>query len=96
MNKMFSEFDTESEAKRLAYRNPATNASELERIAPRGVRMACVPVALGQAPLDELPEFAAQWLVKHKVLRPAGRSDRKWTKGKTFDTFLKSVAQKHG
>lgn len=76
-------------------RSESAAGDDLMRIMPRGVRTALIPLAKGQATIDDVPDFALAWLEKHDAIQPAKKAGVTWKHGSRFNTLLHRVAERH-
>ena len=76
-------------------RSTSARADELMRVAPRGVRTVLVPVATGERELEDLPEWATDWLLRREVIRPAQRRDAVWARTKLLNALMKRVEARY-
>lgn len=72
-------------------RSISARADEMMRVAPRGVRTALIEVADGHQQIDDLPQWALDWLTRHDAIRPAERSDHDWARTKLLNALLKRI-----
>lgn len=70
-------------------------ADDLIRITPRGVRTAVEPLARGDRSLEQMPDYALQWLAKHGALEPAQKSGTKWKYTPLMRSYLTKIAARH-
>lgn len=83
-----------SPSRRDAERGHRT-AEDLIRITPRGVRTAVEPLARGERPLEQMPDYALQWLKKHGAIEPAEKSGVKWKRTPLLRSYLTKIAARY-
>lgn len=76
-------------------RSESAAGDDLMRIMPCGVRTALIPLAKGQATIDDVPDFALAWLEKHDAIQPTKKAGINWKYGPRFKTLLHRVAERH-
>ncbi|MEH0147444.1 hypothetical protein V6D40_07205 [Corynebacterium sp. Q4381] len=73
----------------------SSKADDLMRLMPRGVRNALVPLAKGECGLDDVPDYALEWLEKHEAIAPARKAGITWKHGPKFKTLLHRISERH-
>ena len=70
-------------------------ADDLIRITPRGVRTAIEPLARGERTLEQMPDYALQWLKKHGAITPAKKTGVKWKRTPLLNNYLTKIAARY-
>lgn len=69
----------------------AVTANDLIRITPRGVRTAVLPHARGNITIDQVPDYALQWLHKHGAITRANKPGITWKHTPLMRNYLKRL-----